>query len=362
MIRRPPRSTLFPYTTLFRSQGPRLGDLGAGAVTRSASFEDHFSEIAAAYAAHRPSYPAALVDFLARLAPETRLAWDAGSGSGQLSVLLAGPFDRVVATDASAEQIARAAPHPKVEYRCAPAGVSGLPARVVDLATAAQAAHWFDLPAYYAEVRRVTRPGGIVALISYGVVMAGARLGAGLPAVFPGEVGRAHRCTPLTATTPLAAFFFNDTATTEIYTLSLHDALPISAGAGGGPRDRCASRALVRPAGLLRRGAASDQARRDCRPDQLRRRHGGRRSGRGHPAVLPGRPGLVLAARAPACGRRLSLVVVSVRGARRSPARDPARLATRGSRRLHRDLVRRVGARAGGRAWPVRDEIGRAHV
>src|SRR3712207_7830562 len=28
-------------------------------------------------------------------------------------------------------------------------------------------------------------------------------------------------------------FFFNDTATTEIYTLSLHDALPISAHAGG---------------------------------------------------------------------------------------------------------------------------------
>ena len=27
------------------------------------------------------------------------------------------------------------------------------------------------------------------------------------------------------------SFFFNDTATTEIYTLSLHDALPISAGA-----------------------------------------------------------------------------------------------------------------------------------
>src|SRR2546430_10625105 len=27
-------------------------------------------------------------------------------------------------------------------------------------------------------------------------------------------------------------FFFNDTATTEIYTLSLHDALPISPGSG----------------------------------------------------------------------------------------------------------------------------------
>jgi len=147
-------------------------------VTSSGRFKDHFSDVAAAYAAHRPSYPAALVDFLARLAPARRLAWDAGCGSGQLSLLLAGPFERVVATDASPEQIARAAPHPKVEYRCAAAGVSGLPDGVVDLATAAQAAHWFDLPAYYAEVRRVAGRGGIVALISYGVVTAGADLDA----------------------------------------------------------------------------------------------------------------------------------------------------------------------------------------
>src|SRR3712207_8242076 len=33
----------------------------------------------------------------------------------------------------------------------------------------------------------------------------------------------------------LSSFFFNDTATTEIYTLSLHDALPISGGLGGHP-------------------------------------------------------------------------------------------------------------------------------
>jgi len=42
----------------------------------------------------------------------------------------------------------------------------------VDLATAAQAAHWFDLPAYYAEVRRVNPAGGIIALVSYGVLEA----------------------------------------------------------------------------------------------------------------------------------------------------------------------------------------------
>src|SRR5471030_3422880 len=34
-------------------------------------------------------------------------------------------------------------------------------------------------------------------------------------------------------------FFFNDTATTEIYTLSLHDALPISTGRAGLPHRRC---------------------------------------------------------------------------------------------------------------------------
>ncbi len=139
----------------------------------SRQFKDHFSQVAAGYAAHRPSYPAALIDVLAGLAPERRLAWDAGCGSGQLSRLLAGTFERVVATDASAEQIAEAAVHPQVEYRCAPAETSGLADGAADLATAAQAAHWFDLPAYYAEVRRVVRPGGIVALISYGVVAAG---------------------------------------------------------------------------------------------------------------------------------------------------------------------------------------------
>src|SRR2546423_13605064 len=40
-------------------------------------------------------------------------------------------------------------------------------------------------------------------------------------------------------------FFFNDTATTEIYTLSLHDALPISGGERGGGRGR--GRGVARP-------------------------------------------------------------------------------------------------------------------
>ena len=131
---------------------------------------DHFSRVADGYATYRPAYPAALVDLLADVTPAHDLAWDAGCGSGQLSVGLAHRFTRVIATDLSAEQLARGAPHARVEYRRAGAGASGIPPGTVDLAVAAQAAHWFDLPAYYAEVRRVSRPGAIVALVSYGLI------------------------------------------------------------------------------------------------------------------------------------------------------------------------------------------------
>lgn len=37
----------------------------------------------------------------------------------------------------------------------------------VDLTLAAQSAHWFDLPRFYAEVARVSRPGAVVALVTY---------------------------------------------------------------------------------------------------------------------------------------------------------------------------------------------------
>src|SRR2546426_12751507 len=51
-------------------------------------------------------------------------------------------------------------------------------------------------------------------------------------------------------------FFFNDTATTEIYTLSLHDALPISRDRRRAPRGGGASagqRARVRRVAAVRR-------------------------------------------------------------------------------------------------------------
>lgn len=134
-------------------------------------FADHFSARAADYAAFRPTYPKALIDLLATLPSGRGRALDPGCGTGQLSVLLAGRFDEVIATDASASQIAEATPHPRIRYHCAPAESIDLPDRSVDLITVAQAAHWFDLGRFYPEARRVLRPDGALALISYGVVV-----------------------------------------------------------------------------------------------------------------------------------------------------------------------------------------------
>ena len=128
----------------------------------------YFAPRAADYAAFRPTYPAALFDWVAGLAPGRARAWDCGTGSGQAAVALAAHFDRVVATDAAAAQLAHAAPAARVEYRVAPAEASGLDAGSVDLVTVAQALHWFDLDRFWAEAQRVLRPGGAVAVWSYG--------------------------------------------------------------------------------------------------------------------------------------------------------------------------------------------------
>ncbi len=131
------------------------------------AFEDHFSRQAEDYARFRPRYPEALFTELARLAPAQERAWDCATGSGQAAVALAEYFDEVVAIEPSASQLEHAAPHPKVIYRQATAEASGLDKASVDLVVAAAAAHWFDLDDFYAEIRRVCRPGAVVALFSY---------------------------------------------------------------------------------------------------------------------------------------------------------------------------------------------------
>jgi len=139
----------------------------------SEAFKDHFSGVAAKYADFRPHYPATLFDYLAGLVPKDAVVWDCAAGNGQATLDLAVRMGRVIGTDASREQIAAATPHPKIEYRVAPAEQSGLADTSVSLVTVAQALHWFDLPKFYAEARRVLLPGGVIAVWAYGINQVG---------------------------------------------------------------------------------------------------------------------------------------------------------------------------------------------
>ncbi len=133
-----------------------------------ANFKDHFSDAPARYAEFRPTYPEALFSWLAGLCEAHEAAWDCATGSGQAAAGLAKHFKQVVATDASAEQVSHAGAPANVSFRVALAEASGLANKSIDLITVAQAAHWFDLPRFFAEAQRVLKPGGVLALWGYG--------------------------------------------------------------------------------------------------------------------------------------------------------------------------------------------------
>lgn len=132
------------------------------------AFKDHFSRHAADYAAARPTYPAALFDWLSETCQHHELAWDAGCGNGQASLALAHHFQRVHASDPSEEQIAQAPADPRIHWRVEPAETCSLRNHSADLVTVAQAYHWFNHARFCAEATRVLRPGGVIAIWCYG--------------------------------------------------------------------------------------------------------------------------------------------------------------------------------------------------
>lgn len=132
-------------------------------------FKDHFSGHAETYAKARPVYPQALYDFLRGQCLDHDLAWDCATGNGQAAVALSKIFHRVIATDGSAEQIEQAQQADNIEYREAAAEEVFLDAHSCDLITVAQALHWFDTDAFFRNVEHCLKPGGVLAVWSYGV-------------------------------------------------------------------------------------------------------------------------------------------------------------------------------------------------
>lgn len=97
----------------------------------------------------RPGYPDALFQRLKKACRAHDLVWDCATGSGQAAIPLAGIFKKVIATDASAEQLHQATAKKNIEYKQAAAEENFLPPHSLDLITVAQALHWFDIPAFF---------------------------------------------------------------------------------------------------------------------------------------------------------------------------------------------------------------------
>jgi SAM-dependent methyltransferase len=130
-----------------------------------------FAGRAQAYASFRPTYPAEVLQVLERecgLTPECVVA-DVGFGTGKLTALLLAHGCRVYAVEPDPGMRAVAerelGHNPRFTSVAGRAEATTLPDCSVDLVTAAQAFHWFDVPRTRAELARSLRPGGSVALI-----------------------------------------------------------------------------------------------------------------------------------------------------------------------------------------------------
>lgn len=131
-----------------------------------AAFPDHFSSVADAYRAFRPTYPDELFAFLAGCAPDRGLAWDCAAGSGQATAGLRPHFARVVATDASPSQL-RNLMLPGIDRVACTAEAVALAGACADVIVVAQALHWMRIEELWTEVRRVARPGAVFAAWTY---------------------------------------------------------------------------------------------------------------------------------------------------------------------------------------------------
>ncbi|MCL1845717.1 MAG: class I SAM-dependent methyltransferase [Defluviitaleaceae bacterium] len=132
-----------------------------------------FTGKAEAYAAARPSYPAATVQYVLGLAPPRAIFADIGAGTGKFTELLArhgaSQGAEIFAVEPNADMVAQlavtCASLPNVNIVAAPAEATTLPDSSVDVIIAAQAMHWFDPDAFLAECRRIGKPGAVLVAV-----------------------------------------------------------------------------------------------------------------------------------------------------------------------------------------------------
>lgn len=129
--------------------------------------KDYFSSESDKYALYRPNYSKEVFLLIENLLKEKTRAWDCATGNGQVATCLSQFLEEVEATDISRQQIENAILKPNIKYSLQPAENTNFPDEFFDLVTVAQAIHWFDIPKFYQEVRRVLKPGGVIAVLGY---------------------------------------------------------------------------------------------------------------------------------------------------------------------------------------------------
>ena len=135
-------------------------------MTRDTTDALSFGRAVGDYERGRPSYPRDAVDWLLEKAGAVADAVDVGAGTGKFTASLVARGLAVTAVEPDPAMLARlASNHPSVVSLAGTAEALPVADASADLVTFAQSWHWVDVPAASAEVARVLRPGGALALV-----------------------------------------------------------------------------------------------------------------------------------------------------------------------------------------------------
>jgi ubiquinone/menaquinone biosynthesis C-methylase UbiE len=132
--------------------------------------KDLFSNRSDLYSLYRPGYPDELFEYIFQFLGSKKIAWDCATGNGQAAKVLSRFFQKVEASDISSKQIAKAFQKENIHYSLCPAEKTPFPPDYFDLITVATAYHWLKWKEFKKEVKRVSKPGAIIAIWAYNLL------------------------------------------------------------------------------------------------------------------------------------------------------------------------------------------------
>ena len=127
--------------------------------------KDNFSHASEKYAQYRPVYPEALYEFLLSKVKVRDVAWDCGTGNGQVASVLAKHFRKVYGTDISENQLKHAIQKENIIYAKEDSANASFPSDFFELIIVAQAIHWFNFERFYDQVFRTAKDNAVFAAV-----------------------------------------------------------------------------------------------------------------------------------------------------------------------------------------------------